>query len=136
MEGTYALIRTIHNAVGGITLLLTLLSAGWLLAAARTSGGPGTALRLNMLSASLQGLLGAVLVVLALLTFGGGYAATYWFHYLLGILSVGAVSAITARARRSPDSESRRFGLILGGVLLLVLITFLVGQFKYVLAGA
>lgn len=136
MEGTYALIRTIHNAVGGITLLLTLASMATLLFAARTSGGPATLLRVNTISASLQGLLGIILVLLALVAFGGAYAATYWFHYLLGILAVGAVSALTGRARRAPDGEARRYGLILAGVFVLVLITFLVGQFRYTLLGA
>ena len=136
MAGTYAIIRTIHNAVGGITLLLTLASVATLLFVARTSGGPGTLLRVNAISASLQALLGIILILLALVAYGGGYAATYWFHYLLGILAVGAVSALTARARRAPDGEARRYGLMLVGVFALVLVTFLVGLFRYTLLGA
>ncbi len=131
MDGLYGVLTTLHNAVGGLTVLLTLAAAGMLLVTARTSGGTALVLRSDLISASMQFLLGVLLIVVGWASFGGGYVATFWLHYLLGVVTVGAVSAVTARARRAPDGAARRYGLALGGVLVLVLLTFLVGQYRY-----
>lgn len=131
MEQLYAIIRTIHNAVGGITLLLTLIAAVWLLFTAQAhSAGATLLLRGTHISASVQAALGILLVVLALIVFGGSYVGLYWFHYLLGLAAVGVVSAVTGRARRAPDTDARRYGGMLLGVFLLVLVTFLAGQLR------
>ncbi len=128
----YETLRTIHNAVGGLTLLLTLVAAATLLLMARTSTpGPALILRGTLVSASLQGLLGITLLILAAVFFGTGYFAGWlWLHILLGLAAVGLVSVVTARARRAPDSEARRYGSMLLGVLVVVLLAFLVGQFR------
>jgi cytochrome bd-type quinol oxidase subunit 2 len=128
----YDIIVTIHNAVGGITLLLTIAAAGVLLATARTTSAlSSTIVRADMISASIQATLGIVLVVVGLVIFDAATMGRLWLHYLLGITTVGVISVVAARARRAPDTEARRYGLILLGVLVLVLVTFLVGQFKY-----
>jgi heme A synthase len=126
----YNVLVTIHNIFGGLTLLLTLAAGVLLLATARTtSQGAALVLRGALISASIQALLGIVMVLYPV--FGGStQILPFWLHYLLGLVTVGVVSAITARARRSPDSEARRYGGILLGVFALVLVTFLVGQFK------
>ncbi len=131
MDGVYRILTTLHNAVGGLTLLLTLAAAGMLFVTARTSGGTALVLRSDLISASVQFLLGVLLIVVACASFGGGYVATFWLHYLLGVVTVGAVSAVSARARRAPDAAARRYGLMLAAVLVLVLLTFLVGQYRY-----
>lgn len=132
MGSLYSVIATIHNAIGGLTLLLTIAAALVLLFTARTtSSGSALVLRADLISASVQGTLGVLLIVLGVLIGNGSYIAGLWLHFLLGIAAVGVISAFTARARRSPDSEARRYGGILLGIVVLVLITFLVGQFKY-----
>jgi|GEM_PF-4256670 len=129
MQNAYAILTTIHNAVGGITLLLTIASAVLLLATGRTGGTNTLVLRSTLLAASIQFLLGLLLVILGLVVFNVGYVGAYWLHYLLGIVSVGLISVAVARGRRAPDSEARRYGGMLLGVLVVVLITFLVGQY-------
>lgn len=126
----YQGIVTIHNIFGGLTLLLTLVAAVMLLATARTTTqGSALVLRGALISASIQGLLGIVMVLYPV--FGGSsQILPFWLHYVLGLAAIGVVSAIAARARRSPDSEARRYGGILLGVFALVLVTFLVGQFR------
>jgi hypothetical protein len=132
VEGLYGIVVTVHNAVGGITLLLTLAAAAVLLATARTTSTLSSGVvRANMISASLQATLGILMVILGLIMGSAGYIGSLWLHYLLGIASVGVISAIAGRAQRAPDAEARRYGGILLGVLVLVLVTFLVGQFKY-----
>lgn len=132
MGQLYGLVLTMHNAVGGLTLLLTLAAAVILLATARTrTTAPALVLRGSLISASVQFLLGVTLIITAIVIGRGGEIGNYWFHYLLGILSVGLVSVFTARARRAPDTDARRYGAILLGVLAVVLATFLVGQFRY-----
>ena len=132
MGSLYGIIVTIHNAVGGITLLLTLAAAGVLLATARTTSSlSSTIVRADTISASIQATLGILLVILGLVLGNAGYIGGLWLHYLLGIAAVGVISVIAGRARRAPDAEARRYGLILLGVLVLVLVTFLIGQFKY-----
>jgi heme A synthase len=127
----YELLTTIHNATGGLTLIATLIAALTLLITARTSStGSALALRADLILASLQGLLGIVLVVLGFATRGSGYIAQYWFHYLLGLTAVGVVSVMVARARRAPNNDARRYGGILLGVFVLVLVAFLAGQFR------
>jgi hypothetical protein len=134
MAQIYTIIMRIHNLVGSLTLLLVLIAAVMLLVVARTqTGGSAIVLRGALISASIQFLLGVTMVIIALVAFGAAYAATFWFHYLLGIASVGVVSAVTARARRAPDRDARRYGLMMLGVVALVLVTFLVGQFRYTL---
>lgn len=130
MGGVYDIIRTVHNAVGGITLLLTIASAIVLLATARTTSQvSSTVVRANHISAALQGLLGVILIVLGLVI--GIATASLWLHYILGIAAVGVISVFAARAHRAPDAEARRFGLIFLGIVVLVLVTFLIGQFNY-----
>ncbi len=125
---------TLHNIVGTITLLLTLLASVALLVTARTQVTANQLLlRGALISVSLQFLLGALLVLVAFVAFGVSYAAQYWLHYLLGFISVGVVSAVTARGRRAPDAAARRFGATMLGVALLVLVTFLVGELRPVL---
>jgi hypothetical protein len=132
MAGLYNVILTLHNAFGGLTLLLTLVAAAVLLATGRTSArASALALRGDLISASVQALLGILLFVLGFATRGSAYMANLWLHYLLGLAAVGVVSAMAARARRAPDTEARRYGGIFLGVLILVLITFLIGQFKF-----
>ncbi len=132
MGGLYNVLVTLHNAFGGLTLLLTLAAAGVLLATGRTTAqGSSLVLRGDLISASIQGLLGILLFVLGFATRGSTYMANLWLHYLLGLAAVGVISVMAARARRSPDSQARRYGGILLGVLLLVLITFLIGQYKF-----
>lgn len=132
VDGLYEIIVTIHNAVGGITLLLTLAAAGVLLATARTTTSlSSTIVRADTISASIQATLGILLVILGLVIFDAATMGRLWLHYLLGIITVGVISVIAARARRAPDAEARRYGLILLGVLALVLVTFLVGQYQY-----
>lgn len=132
MDFVYETIRTIHNAVGGLTLLLTLAAAVTLLLGARTSApGPALVLRSTLVSASLQGLLGITLLILAAVFFGVGYFAGWlWLHILLGLAAVGLVSVTTARTRRAPDSAARRYGSMLLGVFVVVLLAFLLGQFR------
>ncbi len=130
MAGLYNIIRVAHNAVGGITLLLTIVATVLLLTTRRTSSGSSLiALRADLISASLQFVLGLLLVVISFIT-GIGYGAHLWVHYLLGIASVGVISVLVARARRAPDNEARRYGLLLLAVAVLVFITFTVGQRK------
>lgn len=131
MAGLYNVIRILHNAFGGLTLLLTLVAALLLLITARTtSQGSALALRGNSISASIQAVLGILMVILGVVIGNAAYIGNLWLHYLLGIVSVGVISAFAARARRSPDSDARRFGGILLGVLVLVAITFYLGQMK------
>jgi hypothetical protein len=132
MGGLYNVIVTLHNAFGGLTLLLTLVAGGALLATGRTTAqASALALRGDLISASIQGLLGILLFVLGFATRGSAYMGNLWLHYLLGLAAVGLISAMAARARRSPDSQARRYGAIFLGVLLLVLITFLIGQYQF-----
>lgn len=120
----YNLLVTLHNAFAGLTLLLTLAAALILLFTSRTtSTGATLALRGNLISASIQGLLGILLIVL-----NTGNLAQMWLHILLGLASVGVISAFAGRARRSPDSEARRYGGIMLGILVLVAVTFTLGQ--------
>ncbi|MBA3947921.1 MAG: hypothetical protein H0X37_25645 [Herpetosiphonaceae bacterium] len=130
MGGLYNIIKAVHNAVGGLTLLLTIAATVLLLTTRRTSSGSSAIiLRADLISGSLQFVLGLLLVVISFIT-GIGYGAQLWVHYLLGIASVGLISVLVARARRAPDSEARRYGLLLLAVAVLVLITFTVGQRK------
>lgn len=134
MDGLYGLLLTLHNLFGTLTLLLTLIAGGLLLVTARTSSSASSlALRADLISASVQFLIGVLLVIIGIVVGNAGYVGTLWFHYLLGIITVGVVSAVAARARRAPDGDARRYGGILLGVALLVLVTFLVGQFRYTL---
>ncbi len=134
MGGLYGTILTIHNLFGTLTLLLTLIAGGVLLATARTGTTASSGLlRGALISVSIQFLLGMAMVLIAIFTISVEYAARYWLHYLLGFISVGVVSAVTARARRAPDSQARRYGGIMLGVAVLVLVTFLVGQFRWTL---
>lgn len=131
VDQLYPPLMTLHNIVGTLTLLLTLAAGVVLLATARTHlSASQLLLRGALISVSLQFLLGALLVLVALIAFGVSYAAQYWLHYLLGFISVGVVSAVTARGRRAPDAAARRFGAALLGVALLVLVTFLVGELR------
>ncbi|HEX6292384.1 MAG TPA: hypothetical protein VFZ66_24575 [Herpetosiphonaceae bacterium] len=132
MDGLYSVIVTIHNIFGGLTLLLTLVAAVMLFVTARTTAqGSALVLRADLISASIQATLGILLIILGLIMGNGAYIGGLWLHYIFGIAAVGVVSAMAARARRAPDSEARRYGGILLGVLLLVLVTFMIGQFKY-----
>ena len=132
MGGLYNIIKAVHNAVGGLTLLLTIAATVLLLTTRRTSSGStGLVLRADLVSASLQFVLGALLVVVGLSVGNTGYIGGLWVHYLFGIASVGVVSTLVARARRAPDSEARRYGMLMLGVVVLVLLTFLIGQLHY-----
>lgn len=123
----YGLVLTLHNAFAGLTLLLTLVASLVLLFTARTSStGSALALRADVISASIQGLLGILLIVL-----NTGNLRQMWLHIVFGLISVGVVSAFAGRARRSPDSEARRYGGILLAIAVLVLLTFLIGQIRY-----
>jgi hypothetical protein len=134
VDGLYGTIMTLHNIVGTLALLLSLIAGGILLATARTGGSAsGWMLRGALWSVSLQFVLGLAMVLVAIFTISVQYAAQYWFHYLLGFVTVGVVSAVAARARRAPDSAARRYGGIMIGVAALVLVTFLVGQFRWTL---
>jgi hypothetical protein len=125
----YGVIVTLHNAFGGLTLLLTIAATIVLLATARTtSTASSLILRADLISASIQFVLGLLLVLLGFAVLGAGAVLGFWFHYLLGIASVGVISAFVARARRSPDSEARRYGLLFLIALVVVGITFAVGQ--------
>jgi Ca2+/Na+ antiporter len=131
MDGLYEVMRILHNAFGGLTLLLTLAAALVLLVTARTTAqGSSLVLRADLISASVQALLGITMFALGFAVRGSAYMANLWLHYLLGIAAVGLISAMVARARRSPDGEARRYGGILLGVLVLVAITFWIGQTK------
>lgn len=130
MAGVYDVLTTLHNAVGGLTLLLTIAAAAMLLITARTtSSGTALVLRADLIVASLQFVIGALLVVLGFVIGNAAFVLGFWYHYLLGIITVGLISTMAGRARRAPDSEARRYGLFFVGVLVVVLITFLVGQF-------
>lgn len=130
MGQVYGVLATIHNAVGGITLLLTLAAAALLLFTARTtSSGSALVLRVDSISASLQGALGILLVITGLIIGNTSYIVAFWYHYVMGFAAVGLVSVMAARARRAPDSAARRYGFMFVGVLAVVLITFLIGQF-------
>lgn len=132
MTGVYDLLRTLHNAFGGLTLLLTIVAAVLLLATARTtSRGTTLALRADLISASVQFVIGVLLIALGFAVADVAYVAGFWLHYLLGIIAVGVVSVAAARARRAPDAEARRYGLLFLGVLAIVLVTFLVGQYDF-----
>ncbi len=127
----YETLLTLHNATAGLTLLGTLIAAGVLFFTAQTMGTwSALLLRATLILASIQGLLGIIMVLTALVSFGGGYAVQYWFHYALGLAAVGAVSVTIARARRAPNNQARRYGSILLGVFVLVLVAFLAGQFR------
>ncbi len=129
MAALYQALKGIHNLVGGLALLAVLVAAVILLVTARTQGGSTPlVLRVAMIVASLQGLLGILLIVTALLAFNAAYVGTFWFHYVLGIVSVGLVSAVTARARRAPDSAARTYGGLLIGIVLLVAFTYWIGM--------
>jgi heme A synthase len=121
----YETLLTLHNATGGLTLIATLVTALVLFFTARTSNTwTALALRITLILASLQGVLGILMVLI-------GQVWEYWFHYALGLITVGVVSAVVARARRAPNTEARRYGGILLGVVVLVLVTFLVGQYRW-----
>lgn len=129
MATLYQALKGIHNLVGGVTLLATLVAGGILLATARTTGGrTPLALRAAILSASLQGLLGILLIVIALVAFGAGYVVSFWPHYVLGLASVALVSVLTGQARRAPDSAARRYGGALLGVAVVVVIAYWIGM--------
>lgn len=129
MDSLYGVIVTLHNIFGGLTLLLTLVAAVMLLVTARTTTqGSSLLLRGDLISASVQGTLGILMVVLGLVMGSFNYIGSLWPHYLLGLASVGLISAMVARARRAGDGEARRYGGILLGVFVLVLVTFGVGQ--------
>jgi hypothetical protein len=120
----YAILLTLHNATAGLTLLGTLVAAGVLFFTAQTTGTwSALILRATLIFASLQAVLGILMLVI-------GQNFAYWFHYLLGLIAVGVISAAVARARRAPDREARRYGGILLGVFVLVLVAFLAGQFR------
>ncbi len=120
----YETLLTLHNATAGLTLLGTLIAAGVLFFTAQTSGTwSALILRATIILASLQALLGIVLLFV-------GQNWAYWFHYALGLAAVGAVSVAVARARRAPNNQARRYGGILLGVFVLVLLAFLAGQFR------
>lgn len=127
MDTLYQAITGIHNLVGIITLLTTLVAGGLLLARRSTAGSSAVALRSALISASTQGTLGLLLVILGLVSRGLGYVGTFWFHYLLGLITVGVVSAFAGRARRASDREAGRYGGILLGIVVLVAITYYVG---------
>ncbi len=132
LMGLYDVVLILHNSFAGLTLLLALVAAVILLATSRTtSRGASLALRVALISASLQFVFGLVLVVLGLVGGNAAGVAALWLHYLLGIISVGVLSAVAARGRRAPDTQARQYGLRLLGVVLLVLMTFLVGQYRY-----
>lgn len=129
MGNLYGVIVTLHNAFAGLTLLLTLVAAVLLLATSRTtSTASSLVLRADLISASVQFVFGLLLVILGFSVLGSGPVLGFWYHYLLGIVSVGIISVLVARARRAPDSEARRYGLLFLGTLLLVGITFYIGQ--------
>jgi len=129
MATLYQALKGIHNLVGVVTLLAALVAGIVLLATARTQAGrTPLALRAAVLSASLQGLLGILLIVIALVAFGVGYVGTFWLHYLLGLAAVGLVSVLTGQARRAPDSAARRYGGALLGVVVVVAIAYWVGM--------
>jgi hypothetical protein len=129
MATLYQALKGIHNLVGGLSLLAALVAAAILLVTARTQGGSTPlALRVSMIIASLQGLLGILLIVIALIAFNAAYVGTFWFHYLLGIVSVGLVSAVAGRASRAPDSAARTYGGLLIGIVILIAFTYWIGM--------
>ena len=120
----YETLLTLHNAAAGLTLLATLATAAVLFVTAQTTGTwSALLLRATLIFASLQAVLGILMLVI-------GQNFAYWFHYVMGLIAVGVVSAAVARARRAPDREARRYGGILLGVFVLVLVAFLAGQFR------
>ncbi len=128
----YETVRTIHNSVGGLTLLLTVIAAVTLLVAARTSTtGPALALRGTLVAASLQAALGILLLIWAGVAFGLSYLAGLWLHFLLGLTAVGLVSVATARARRALDRDARRYGGMLLAVAVVVVLAYLAGQYRW-----
>ncbi len=128
----YETVSTIHNSIGGLTLLLTVIAAVTLLVAARTSTtGSALALRGTLVAASLQGALGIVLLVWAAIELGVGYLGDLWLHFLLGLTAVGLVSVATARARRAPDRDARRYGGMLLAVAIVVVLAYLAGQYRW-----
>lgn len=132
MSTLYQALKGIHNLVGILTLLAALAAAAILLATASTQRGrTPLALRVSTIVASLQGLLGIVLIVIALLAFGAGYVGTFWFHYLLGLVSVALVSVVAARARRAPDSSARTYGGLLIGIVVVIALAYWVGMTKF-----
>ena len=132
MGSLYGIIVTTHNTVGTLTLLMTIAVAIVLVATARTTSSlSSTLLRTYVLIASIQFVLGLILVIMGLVLGNAAYIGGLWFHFLFGIATVGVVTVMAARARRAPDSEARRYGLIFAGLVVLVLVTYLVGQLKY-----
>jgi hypothetical protein len=132
MATLYQALKGIHNLVGILALLAALITAVIMLATSSTQrGSTPLALRVSSIIASLQGLLGIVLIVLALVAFGFAYVGTFWFHYLLGLVSVALISIVAARARRAPDGAARTFGGLLLGVVVVVAITYWVGITKF-----
>ena len=120
----YETLLTLHNATAGLTLLGTLIATGVLFVTAQTtSTWSALLLRATLILASAQALLGIIMLVV-------GQNWAYWFHYALGLAAVGAVSVAVARARRAPNNQARRYGGILLGVFVLVLVAFLAGQFR------
>jgi bacteriorhodopsin len=136
MAIAYQALQGIHNLTALIALLLTLIAGGLLLSTASTTT-TARLLRWTVLSVSIQFVLGVVLIVVALLAYGVGYAATFWLHYALGIVSVGVVSALAARARRtverSGSDAARRYGGLLIATVVLLAITYYIGFSQYVL---
>lgn len=131
MQALYQAVQGIHNLVGIITIGLTIAAAYILLGTGRTtSTGAARVLRFDAISASVQALLGIVLVGIGWVLNGAGYIATFWLHYLLGIVAVGVISAAAARGRRAPDSAARTYGIVFLAGLLLVAVTWYVGFFQ------
>jgi hypothetical protein len=131
MQALYQAIQGIHNLVGLITIGLTIAAAYILLGTGRTSSnGAGRVLRFDAISASVQALLGIVLVVIGWLVNGAGYIASFWLHYLLGIVAVGVISVAAARGRRAPDSAARTYGIMFLVGLVLVAVTWYIGFFQ------
>jgi hypothetical protein len=133
MDQLYSVTLILHNSFAGLTLLLTLVAAVILLTTSRTtSSAASIALRGSLISASLQFVFGLALVVIGFGLGNTAYVTGFWLHYLLGFITVGVLSAVAARGRRAADQDARRYGSLLLGVFLLVLVTFLVGQFHYI----
>lgn len=116
----------VHAAVGGLTLLLALLTAGLGLYGARR-GEFGRAQAASLIALQLALLLQAAIGI-KLLDQGMGALQKY-VHYLGGLGAIGLVTLFYWLPRRTPAQTARNAAWLGTAALTFVALSFFVGQF-------
>lgn len=129
----YTTMSTIHNMIGVLTLILTVTAAGvLLLPSLMTAGNGAVVLRVTFGSAMIQALLGLLMILAGLTSYGFGYITVFWLHYLLGTIAIVLIAMMIARAQSVSGVEARRYGMLML-VLLFVVGAYYVGSARFVL---